>query len=133
VAWCARSEALRVFRVDRIASVTCGPERFASRGPFALESVLREGKVLVGGGDAVMRVRYSPRVARWIAERETVTSEADGAVVAAYPLLDLEWGVRQALRYGPDAEVLAPEELREAVVARLREIGDGGIPAASRP
>ena len=131
VAWCERSEALRVFRLDRIASVTCGPDRFAPRGPFALESVLREGRVLVGGGDAVMRVRYSPRIARWIAERERVTTEADGSVVAEYPLLDLEWGVRQALRYGPDAEVVAPEELREAVVARLREIGGGGTPAVS--
>lgn len=122
VAWCERSAGLRVFRVDRIARVTCGPERFASRGEVALEGVLREGRVLVGGGDALMRVRYSARVARWIAERERVVAEADGSVVAEYPLLDLEWGVRQALRYGPDAEVLGPEELREAVESRLREI-----------
>ena len=122
VAWCEKSDGLRVFRLDRIGRVTCGPERFAPRPDLALASVLREGKVLVGGGDAVMRVRYSPRVARWIAEREAVTTEADGSVVASYPLLDLQWGVRQVLRYGPDAEVLSPEVLREAVRERLRGV-----------
>lgn len=130
VAWCEKSDALRVYRLDRIVSVVAGPERFTSRGPLALESVLREGKVLVGGGEAVMQVRYSPRVARWIAERERVTAEADGSVVAEYPLLDLEWGVRQVLRYGPDAEVVGPAELREAVVGRLREIAAAGAAAA---
>lgn len=122
VAWCERSDGLRVFRLDRVTQVTCEAERFAPRDGFALEHVLREGKVLVGGGDATMRVRYTPHVARWIAERERVTTEADGAVVAEYPLLDLEWGVRQALRYGPDVEVLEPAELREAVIARLRTL-----------
>lgn len=124
VAWCERSEGLRVFRLDRITTAVSGPDRFAPRGAFALEAVLRDGRVLVGGSEAVMRVRFTPKVARWIAERERVTHEADGSVVAEYPLLDLEWGVRQALRYGPDAEVLAPAELREAVRMRLRSLCD---------
>ena len=33
------------------------------------------------------------------------------------PLLD--WAVRHVLQYGADAEVLAPGELREAIVERL--------------
>lgn len=122
VAWCERQEGLRVFRLDRITRATAEAERFAARGGLALDEVLRDGKVLSGGGDEVMRVRYSPRVARWIAERERLPVAADGSVEAEYPLLDVEWGVRQVLRYGPDAEVLSPASLREAVVARLREI-----------
>lgn len=122
VAWCERSTGIRVFRLDRIAKATCEAERFTPPAGFSLESVLRDGKVLVGGGDATMRVRYTAKVARWIAEREAVTVEGDGSVVAEYPLLDLEWGVRQVLRYGPDVEVLGPVELREAVVVRLREL-----------
>lgn len=122
VAWCERSTGIRVFRLDRIATATCEAERFTPPAGFSLESVLREGKVLVGGGDAVMRVRYTAKVARWIAEREAVTEEGDGSVVAEYPLLDMEWGVRQVLRYGPDVEVLGPGELREAVVQRLEEL-----------
>jgi proteasome accessory factor C len=122
VAWCERSTGIRVFRLDRIVKATCEVERFTPPAGFSLESVLREGKVLVGGGDATMRVRYTAKVARWIAEREAVTVEEDGSVVAEYPLLDLEWGVRQVLRYGPDVEVLRPVELREAVIARLTQL-----------
>ena len=125
VAWCERQEGLRVFRIDRIARARAEAERFAARGDLALDDVLRDGKVLSGGGDAVMRVRYSPRVARWIAERERLAIAPDGSVEAEYPLLDLEWGVRQALRYGPDVEVLGPEQLREAVIGRLGELAGG--------
>jgi predicted DNA-binding transcriptional regulator YafY len=120
VAWCERNDGIRVFRCDRITTADATEERFAPPSAFSLESVLRDGRVLVGESDAVMRVRYSPRVARWIAERERVTVEPDGSVVAEYPLLDVDWGVRLALRYGPDAEVLAPPEVREGVAARLR-------------
>ncbi|MBX7118348.1 MAG: WYL domain-containing protein [Gemmatimonadaceae bacterium] len=119
VAWCERSEALRVFRLDRITAIAPAEERFAPREDLPLESVLRDGRVLVGGGDQVMRIRYSAAIARWISEREPVTPGPGGSVEAEYPLLDLEWGVRHALRYGADAEVLAPAELRTAVMERL--------------
>jgi predicted DNA-binding transcriptional regulator YafY len=33
-----------------------------------------------------------------------------------------EWAVRHVLRYGPDAEVLAPESLREAIADALRKM-----------
>lgn len=121
VAWCERSEGMRVFRVDRIVRAACEEERFTPAAGFSLATVLRDGKVLVGGQEATMRVRYSPTVARWIAERERVATEPDGSVVAEYPLFDVGWGVRHVLRYGPDAEVIGPDELREAVAARLRD------------
>ena len=52
-----------------------------------------------------MRVRYSARIARWIAERERVAEEADGSVAMDVPVLSEEWAVRRVLRYGPDAVV----------------------------
>lgn len=33
-----------------------------------------------------MRVRYSPRIARWIAERERLAEEADGSVAMDVPV-----------------------------------------------
>jgi hypothetical protein len=38
-----------------------------------------------------MLVRYSPRVARWIAEREGRVIEEDGTLVIEHPLADPEW------------------------------------------
>jgi predicted DNA-binding transcriptional regulator YafY len=64
-------------------------------------------------------VRYSPRIARWISEREGRALEPDGSLIMEHPLADLDWAVRHVLQYGPDAEVLGPPEVRRAIVERL--------------
>ncbi|MDO8501626.1 MAG: WYL domain-containing protein [Gemmatimonadaceae bacterium] len=69
-----------------------------------------------------MKVRYSAKVARWIAEREGMQPDADGSLTIEHPLADAEWGVRHVLQYGPDAEVLEPQSLREDVIRRLDAI-----------
>jgi predicted DNA-binding transcriptional regulator YafY len=66
-----------------------------------------------------MRVRYSAKVARWIAEREGRELEPDGSLVMDHPLADVEWGLRHVLQYGAEAEVLSPPSMREAVHARV--------------
>lgn len=119
IAWCERHDAVRVFRTDRIRRAASEPRRFTPPDGFSIHDVLQEGRVLAGEGDASLVVRYSPRTARWIAERESVAAEADGSVTVTYPLLDVEWAVRHVLRYGPDAVVVSPTSVREAVVARL--------------
>jgi predicted DNA-binding transcriptional regulator YafY len=67
-------------------------------------------------------VRYSPRIARWIAEREKVPLDDDGSLTLEHPLADEEWAVRHVLQYGPEAEVLAPASVRAAVVRTLEKI-----------
>jgi proteasome accessory factor C len=64
-------------------------------------------------------IRYSPAIARWIAEREGRELEAGGGLTLELPCADAEWAVRHVLQYGPDAEVLAPAEIRMAVRQRL--------------
>ena len=39
-----------------------------------------------------------------------------------HPLADPHWALRHVLQYGPDAEVLEPAAVREAVVEGLRRI-----------
>jgi predicted DNA-binding transcriptional regulator YafY len=40
----------------------------------------------------------------------------------SHPLADTDWAVRHVLQYGPDATVLEPAEVREAVVQRLGQM-----------
>jgi len=124
VAWCERNDGLRVFRFDRIAEASGETERFRTIDGFALDTVLRDGRVLVGDVGAPMRVRYGPRIARWIAEREGTTVEADGSTVVEHEAITEDWALRHVLRYGPDAEILEPAALRAAVVARLAAFAD---------
>ena len=74
---------------------------------------------------ATLKVRYSPRIARWIAEREGKPLAEDGSLTLEHPLADTDWAVRHVLQYGPDATVLEPAEVREAVVQRLEEMAGG--------
>jgi proteasome accessory factor C len=123
VAWCERSAGLRVFRFDRIAGAQGNAERFRALDGFALDDVMRDGRVLVGDVGTPMRVRYGPRIARWIAEREGTPIDADGSTIVDHEAITEDWAVRHVLRYGPDAEILEPATLRAAVVARLHAMG----------
>lgn len=124
VALCESSAGVRVFRLDRIESTDAMDVAYVRPTTFAVEDVVREGRVLHGEASRTMTVRYSPRIARWIAEREGRALAEDGSLTVDHPLLDVDWGVRHALQYGPDAEVLAPESVRDAIAARLVAMRD---------
>ena len=119
VAHCQGSAGIRVFRMDRVEGAAQLAESFDPPSRSAIDAVLRDGP-FHSENPASMTVRYSPRVARWIAEREGRELAADGTLTVERPLADPAWGVRHVLQYGPEAEVLAPEWMRERVVERLR-------------
>lgn len=122
IAHCDDGDSIRVFRMDRVEDAAATAERFDVAADFSLDAVLRDGRVFYSPQPDTMRVRYSPRVARWIAEREGKVPEVDGSLVIEHPLADLEWGMRHVLQYGPEAEVLEPAALRERLRERLAAI-----------
>lgn len=97
-------------------------DAFEPPAEFSVDAVLRERKMFVAEGVGALRVRYSARVARWVAEREGVPVDADGTVTLEHPLADPHWALRHVLQYGPDAEVLEPVEIRAAIAEGLREV-----------
>ena len=122
IAYCERVEGLRVFRVDRIGKVDVESETFEPDPRFSVEEVVRDGRVFSGTPTVALRVRYAPSIARWIAERERVVPDENGAVVVEYPLADEEWAIRHVLQYGADVEVLEPESVRIRLIDRLSRI-----------
>lgn len=118
-AHCTESDGVRFFRLDRIEGIELTDDPYDIPADFALESLARDGRVLNGTPITEMRVRYSPRIAPWIAEREGIDVGGDGALVMEHPVHDIGWAVRHVLQYGPDAEVLAPLEMRALVAERL--------------
>ena len=119
VAFCEESEGIRVFRLDRIEESEVLGEEYDVPEGFSLDGVIRDGRVLHGEAARAMTVRYSPRIARWIAEREGREPDGDGSLTLEHPLMDIEWGVRHVLQYGADAEVLGPAVVREEIGRRL--------------
>lgn len=123
VARCEGVDGVRIFRLDRIEQVEQLEAGYDSPRDAAIDYIVREGKAFQADRAGTLRVRYSPRIARWIAEREGKTLAEDGSLVVEHPLADREWAVRHVLQYGVEAEVLEPAEVREAIVRRLRTIG----------
>lgn len=129
IAYCEGSDGIRVFRLDRIEAAKATAERYEIPETFSLDDILRDGKVFKADSARTLRVRYSPRVARWIAEREGLACDDDGSLTTEHPLADPQWAVRHVLQYGPDAEILSPLEVREEVARRL----DAALAATSAP
>jgi proteasome accessory factor C len=123
VAYCESSEGLRVFRIDRVEEAAVLSDRYEIPSDFSVSRTLKEGKGLKAEiPSAGIKVRYSARIARWIAEREGVEPGSDGSLTFEHPLADADWGVRHALQYGPDAEVLEPVALRDEIRRRLESM-----------
>jgi predicted DNA-binding transcriptional regulator YafY len=99
--------------------------RFESPRELSVDAIVAEGKAFHAPEAGTLRLRYSPRIARWIAEREGRDLDEDGSLTMEHPLADLEWAVRHVLQYGPDVTVLEPPEVREAVRGKLETMGQG--------
>lgn len=119
VANCESSEGIRIFRLDRVEQVEPLEARYDSPRGFSIDAIVKDGKAFQSAEAGTLRVRYSPRIARWIAEREGKQVAEDGSLVMDHPLADRDWAVRHILQYGPDAEVVEPEEVRQAIMGRL--------------
>ncbi|HYW30031.1 MAG TPA: WYL domain-containing protein, partial [Gemmatimonas sp.] len=122
LAYCDRESGVRHFRFDRIEEAYRIDEPFERPADFSAAQVMEDGRVFHRAGAACMRVHYSPAIARWIAEREGRTVASDGSLVMEHPLADGEWALRHLMQYGGDAEVLEPQEAREAMLERLQEM-----------
>jgi proteasome accessory factor C len=122
VAHCETTDGVRFFRLDRVEEVEKLAARYERPREFSLEQVMPDGKAFQADDARTMRLRYSPAIARWIAEREGKTLAEDGSLVMEHQLADTDWAVRHVLQYGPDVTVLEPADVRDAVRRRLEEI-----------
>ncbi|MFO7892203.1 MAG: WYL domain-containing protein [Longimicrobiales bacterium] len=115
-----RRDDARIFRVDRVLGVRRMDRRFDPPEDFDPAAYLDRGRVYRADDELDVTVRYSPRVARWLTERGQGEAQEDGSVIVTHTVADPGWIVRHVLRYGPDAEVLAPKEVRAWVGEALR-------------
>lgn len=126
IAYCDQSDGVRVFRLDRVRQVTTTDESYAVPDSFRVAEFTSLGRAFSNSTDRTMKVRYSPKIARWIAEREDGEQQPDGSLIVEHPLADDAWGIRHVLQYGADAEIIEPQVLRisarKAIESVLREL-----------
>jgi len=125
-------DGVRHFRLDRIKRAEISDEKFEPRpevDPAAeVDGWLRTGEVQAS---RTARVWVSPERARWAREaRRVVAERTDGSVVVELSFAGVDWLVREILKEAGDAAVLEPADAREAVLAAVGRLRDGGAVAA---
>ena len=111
----------RVYRIDRIDDLAVGetPDSFKKPRGFNVKSVMST-QPWEAGSDPVVEavVRFDADVAWWAARTLGVDS-GDGDLVTPIPVANRDAFVGWILSFGPSAEVLEPEEIRDEVLGRV--------------
>lgn len=119
-------EALRSFSLDRIleADVLEAPAIDVAETELDAQLASSYG-IFSGPPKAWATIRFSPKAARWVAEEHWHSKQEghflpDGRYELRVPYSNARELLMDVLRYGPDAEVVAPVALREEAKIQLR-------------
>lgn len=125
-AWCHLRKALRTFALDSLRVLESGP--VARDVPEAqLDAhVSRSYGIFAGPVTARAVIHFSAAAARWVADEEWHPQQEsrhlqDGRWELVVPYGDPTELVRDILKFGPEAEVLEPPELRALVMDKLSQ------------
>lgn len=125
-AWDHSRDALRSFALDRISAPAALAEAALDCAPADLDAHLAASYgIFSGAPKAWATIRFSPHAARWVADehwhsQQQGTRLPDGRYELKLPYSNSRELLMDVLRYGADAEVVAPVSLREEMKIMLQ-------------
>ena len=125
-AWDHNREGLRSFALDRIARAQVSEEAAEDRAEAELNQHLASSYgIFSGAPKAWATIRFSPHAARWVADEHWHSQQQgqwlkDGRYELKVPYSNSRELLMDVLKYGPDAEVVAPVSLREEMKIMLQ-------------
>jgi len=129
IAHCNMRNELRDFALSRIRGIEPSACAIAIADDHrSLTEYLREHfGILRGSAINKVTIRFAPAIAPWIREQvwhphQQIASEPDGAITLSFPASDLREVKREVLRYGAQAEVIAPPALRNEIAAEIKKM-----------
>jgi proteasome accessory factor C len=123
--WCHTRNALRSFALDAIREAHPCDEPAQEIDTNTLDRHYASAYGIFAGAPTSWAVlRFSPLRARWLVAERWHSEQrgrllVDGCYELSVPYSDPRELVMDILKYGPDVEVVAPEELRREVAGRL--------------
>jgi predicted DNA-binding transcriptional regulator YafY len=121
--------AKRVFALDNVSDVKIAPQRYSIPDDFDIEAFAARSVSGIMHSDTVttVTVRYSPVVARAaradrVVRERTIRDLPDDAVEIDYAVDDPTEFLRWVLKWGAEAEVVAPPEVRSKALSLARAI-----------
>ncbi|MCG6939985.1 MAG: WYL domain-containing protein [Thiohalocapsa sp.] len=125
-AWCHRADEPRRFAVERVQTAELLDEPAIELAPEALAARCDDAYgTFTGTPTNTAVLRFTAHRAQWVAEEHWHDSQQgswlpDGRYQLTLPYARHEELLMEVLKYGADCEVMAPAELRAAVLERLR-------------
>ncbi|MDX1394765.1 MAG: WYL domain-containing protein [Gemmatimonadota bacterium] len=113
---------IRAFRADRMLGLEILDEAFDEPADFDLDAYLSGTHVYRADDGVTATVCYAPSISRWILEGGDAEEGDDGEAILDRHVADPDWVIRHILRYGGEAELVTPPELRADVVAAARAV-----------
>jgi len=124
--WDHDREALRSFAVDRIVEAQSLDAVATDVAETDLNELLASSYgIFAGKPKAWATIRFSPHAARWVADEHWHSQQkgewlTDGRYELKVPYSNSKELLMDVLKYGPDAEVVAPLPLREEMKILLQ-------------
>ncbi len=124
--WDHDREALRSFAVDRMSDAHALEAAAIDVGESDLNELLASSYgIFAGKPKAWATIRFSSHAARWVADEHWHSQQkgewlADGRYELKLPYSNSKELLMDVLKYGPDAEVVAPLPLREEMKILLQ-------------
>jgi predicted DNA-binding transcriptional regulator YafY len=125
-AWDHGRDGLRSFALDRMARAQVIEEIAENRDEAELNQHLASSYgIFSGAPKAWATLRFSPHAARWVADEHWHSQQQgqwlnDGRYELKVPYSNSRELLMDVLKYGPDAEVVAPISLREEMKIMLQ-------------
>lgn len=123
----AEADRVKVFRMDRAENVGLGeaPDAFVRPPGFRAADAIPETPWEAGPDDLVAEVHFDEEMAWWarrqVGNRSRVDERRDGSILAEVPVANPEAFIGWLISFDDKAELLAPPELRERFLSRIRE------------
>ena len=124
-AWCHLRDGLRTFALDAVAEARELEARAQEVTPPDLDAHHAASYGIFAGAPRHLAVlRFDARRARWVAKERWHRDQEgcfldDGSYELRVPYSNALELIMDVLKFGPDVEVVAPDELRRAVAERL--------------
>ena len=124
VAYDRTSRTYKTYKLARISQVQLLQERTRADDGYRADELFVHSRGIWSGPAEVVEVRLRAEVARFATEwplgrNQSITDAGDGDVIVRATVAGLHEPMRWVLRWGRQAEVVAPAQLREMVVAEL--------------
>jgi proteasome accessory factor B len=128
IGFCEYRNEVRTFAICRIQHLSLTGDHFAIPASFSIDRYLRQAFNLTSGGavyDVV--IRFTPYQAQWIREHrwhptQKIREYDDGSLTITLNVSALDAVKRWVMRYGAQAEVLEPQELRDMMKGEVRKM-----------